>query len=170
MDLNDLWIGDTVKVISTGEIGKYEGEDSHGQAKVRFGREIKMIGALDLIIEEEEEDFKKQNKKIKKGKEFNFEILEMAGFNRVLDLHLDKLKDFEASNWPLGPIDFQLHHCRKYIKEAIRNRVPRIEIIHGKGKGVLKEEVMSLLFVFEEVQSVDQLANEGKLEVWFEYD
>ncbi len=169
MDLNDLWIGDKVKMISSGEIGKFEGVDPSGMANVRIGKELKLAAPSDLMQEEDEDVFIQPKKKVQKGKDFNFEIMEMASFNRKFDLHMESFNDYEPRSWPSGELDFQVYKCRNYLKEAIKNRVPRVEIIHGRGKGILKNEVMNLLFVFDEVKSVNRHEHEGMLEVWFDY-
>ena len=42
-------------------------------------------------------------------------------------------------------VQIQIRHCEFTIEKAIKNNVSRLVVIHGKGEGVLKEEVRQLL-------------------------
>ena len=42
-------------------------------------------------------------------------------------------------------IQIQIRYCEFIIKKAIKNNVSKLVVIHGKGEGVLKEEVRQLL-------------------------
>lgn len=65
-----------------------------------------------------------------------------------IDLHLHELlpNSTGMSNYEI--VQFQLGKCEKFIEKAIRQKVPKLIIVHGVGQGVLREEVHRLLKVY----------------------
>ncbi len=64
-----------------------------------------------------------------------------ASFERSIDLHIHMLtKDFEKMD-AAASLRFQLAAFEKYIHDAVLMGVPYVYIIHGKGKGRLREEI-----------------------------
>ncbi|RZJ36697.1 MAG: DNA mismatch repair protein MutS [Flavobacterium sp.] len=60
------------------------------------------------------------------------------------DLHIEKLTKNHRSLSSFEILDLQVETARRHIDFAIRNRIPKIVLIHGVGEGVLKEELNSL--------------------------
>ena len=64
-----------------------------------------------------------------------------ANFNKSIDLHIHILtKDYEKMD-AAQSLHFQIEAFESYLNEAIRTGVPHVYVIHGKGKGRLREEV-----------------------------
>jgi dsDNA-specific endonuclease/ATPase MutS2 len=68
-----------------------------------------------------------------------------SGLVWEIDLHIEQLIDNHRNMSNFDIIQVQLQHCKGTIERAIKNNVPRLVIIHGRGEGVLKEEVLHLL-------------------------
>ncbi len=165
INLNDLWIGDFLKILSTNQKGKFEGKDASGKAKIKIRKEIVLAEANDLELTEEEVIVPIQNEIFPTFQKKEFNIIESINFERMLDLHLDKLPGYNPRNWPTGALPFQISKCRSFINKAIELKVQRIVIIHGIGHGVLRKSVEQLLHEFREIEKFSSL-NEGSLEVW----
>ena len=64
-----------------------------------------------------------------------------AEFSNELDLHIDKLTGRAEDLTPGEMLDIQLAHMRKYLEVAIRLGIDRVYLIHGKGKGALRNRI-----------------------------
>lgn len=67
------------------------------------------------------------------------------------DLHIEKLvQNFRGmSNYEI--LTLQLDTAKRHIEFALRNRIPKIILIHGVGEGVLKTELDYLLARYEQI-------------------
>lgn len=81
------------------------------------------------------------------------EVAELAEFIPELDLHIENLTpNFKKlSNSEI--LRIQLSHFESYIDKAIRLGVERVFIIHGVGKGRLRDAIASLLLQMPEVST-----------------
>jgi hypothetical protein len=81
------------------------------------------------------------------------EVEEMAAFVPEKDLHIEQLTDdyHKMSNAEI--LHLQLRHFDEYIRTAIRLGVERVFIIHGIGKGRLRDAIASRLLQMEEVST-----------------
>ncbi|MFK8055516.1 MAG: Smr/MutS family protein [Saprospiraceae bacterium] len=75
-----------------------------------------------------------------------------AEFNTELDLHIEKLVDDHTSMTPTEMLEVQLKNMDDYLNVAIRLGIQRVFLIHGKGKGSLRNRIH------------DQLSKMGDLE------
>ena len=82
----------------------------------------------------EESSIKKTSKRHKKNNGIVWEV----------DLHIENLVDnhINLSNYEI--VQIQIRHCEFAIEKAIKNNISKLVVIHGKGEGVLKEEVRKL--------------------------
>lgn len=73
------------------------------------------------------------------------ETVELAHFSHEIDLHIENLSDkyHKMSNGEI--IQLQLRHFENYLDKAVRLGVERIFIIHGLGKGTLRETIAERL-------------------------
>ncbi len=67
-----------------------------------------------------------------------------------IDLHIEVLMP-EATYWLVSDIlQKQMIACRSFVEKVVANHLKRIILIHGKGEGVLKNEIYSYLNRVEE--------------------
>ena len=69
-------------------------------------------------------------------------------FDRKIDIHIENLLDnfYHMSNYEI--VNYQLDKCENIIHKALKAKVHKLVIIHGKGQGVLRKEVHNLLYSF----------------------
>jgi DNA-nicking Smr family endonuclease len=81
------------------------------------------------------------------------EIEEYANFDSEIDLHIENLtKNF--SGMTNGEIlNLQLQHFDRFMQKAYRLGVPRVFIIHGVGKGKLRDEITTKLIQEYDIQT-----------------
>ena len=84
-----------------------------------------------------------------------------------IDLHIEVLNPNYLNALPDRIRDIQTSAARRYIQSAINQKLKIITIIHGKGTGILKQEVLNVLGEFEEVQFAIPSNDGGAVEVWF---
>jgi hypothetical protein len=91
----------------------------------------------------------------------------------VVDLHIEKITDdFKGmSNFEI--VTLQLKEFEKWYDLAVAHRLPNLIVIHGVGKGKLKEEIHDLLKVRKEVKTFvnqyDPRFGFGATEIFFQY-
>ncbi len=164
MNLKDLWIGDLLKIISTNEIGSFEGNigDRIALVKVKGKKKEALITDLERY---EEVEKKKEHKRVYK-QPTTFIKKDVPDF---IDLHLEKLTSSHLQIIPEIKLDFQVNACISYLQDAIRLKKTKLSIIHGKGTGTLKAEVHNLIQDFPEIYHSHEINDGGGLEVWLKY-
>lgn len=81
------------------------------------------------------------------------DVEEFASFNPEIDLHIEKLtSDWSGMN-NAQILRLQLAHFENFMYEAIRLGVPRVFLIHGLGKGKLRDSIATKLIKMREVKS-----------------
>ena len=71
-----------------------------------------------------------------------------GGYDKVVDLHIEKLISHQGTIERMTAPEikeWQLDEVRRVLKENKRYRGKKITFIHGKGDGVLRDEIMKLL-------------------------
>lgn len=81
------------------------------------------------------------------------DVSEFAEFIPELDLHIEKLSKKYRKLSKAEILYIQIKHFEDYINKAIRLGVERVFIIHGVGKGRLRDEIASQLLKIPEVKS-----------------
>ncbi|MCO6493667.1 MAG: Smr/MutS family protein [Phaeodactylibacter sp.] len=81
------------------------------------------------------------------------EVVELAEFLPELDLHIDKLAPNHKKMTKAEILRTQLAHFEAYIDKAVRLGVERVFIIHGVGKGRLRDAIASRLLQMPEVRT-----------------
>ena len=72
-----------------------------------------------------------------------------------VDLHIEKLvKNFKHMN-NFDILNIQVDTARGQLEFAIKNRIPKLVLIHGMGEGVLKSELEYLLGRYPEISFQD---------------
>lgn len=148
MNPEELFIGDYLKILSSGKIGRFHG--IHGERiKVKIGDEICLAepGDLELVPDEVAEQSSSRVESRPEGPG-QADPQAAAAFPVELDLHLEALEGSGYTRFNYETIlDFQLRICKNFIGKAKESGVGRIRIIHGKGEGILKAQVAHLLEV-----------------------
>lgn len=89
----------------------------------------------------------------------------------LIDLHIEKLVDRYQDLHPNEMLDIQLKAFEKFYDQAILNHLPTVTVIHGVGKGVLKDELHEILRYKKEVKSFinkyDPNFGYGATEIYF---
>lgn len=86
------------------------------------------------------------------------------------DLHIEKLVKNHKSLSNHEILTIQADTAKRHIDFAIRNRIPKIVLIHGVGEGILKSELDFLLGRYEGVTHKEanyQRYGQGATEVYF---
>jgi dsDNA-specific endonuclease/ATPase MutS2 len=74
---------------------------------------------------------------------------------REVDLHIDSLID-NLSGYSKGELlEIQKRHFKNELEKAIRENQKKIIFIHGKGEGVLKNEICLILSKYENIEYYD---------------
>lgn len=168
MNLKTLWIGESVKIISSGKTGKFEGINKDGKARIFVGDKMLLVNENNLEILKEKEhfidihDFLNQDidKKNKESKALKLK------FDHTLDLHIEKLAPYMVNELPARILEFQIQQSETFIRDAITNKYPHFTIIHGKGQGVLKTAIEHQLTLFHQIKITFSKNGGGAVEVW----
>lgn len=91
-------------------------------------------------------------------------------FALEVDLHIEKLVPNKngLSNYDI--LNIQMETAKRQMDFAIRNRIPKLVLIHGVGEGVLKSELDFLLRKYENITVKEanyQKYGQGAMEVYF---
>lgn len=72
-----------------------------------------------------------------------------------IDLHIENLLDNwqRLSNYDI--LQYQLRHFRKMLDRYMEQRQPRVIVIHGKGEGVLRNEIRMELLKYTNIEFLD---------------
>lgn len=158
---NELWIGDKVRLKKSGRIGKYEGRTNSGKHRVRIGYKIVNTTLSNLEIIDTPEAMTPPPKKAKKVR-LEYEPLFTE---RVLDLHIEKLKPSMLNANPIRIRDYQIATAQSYIEHSYLNSWKSIVIIHGNGNGVLRSEVHHMAKISPYVTFFFPINNNGATEL-----
>jgi dsDNA-specific endonuclease/ATPase MutS2 len=137
LNLEDLWIGDLVVIISSQRVGKFEGIHASGKARINSNGKIYLASAKNLEIFEEKEEqvvlsFEDDNK-IK------------TSIADSIDLHIEVLKPDLVTHLPERIFDYQMKAFESFLTHAKSSHKNQFTIIHGKGTGVLRQSVMNYI-------------------------
>ena len=164
--MNEYWIGDWVKIITSGKTGKYEGT-LNGKARVKVTNRhiITSFENLELIPEElipyEKSEIIISSKPVKKP--------ELQVFKNTIDLHIEKLNPAIENEIPELILAFQIKKAKKFIEDAINRKQFSIVLIHGKGLGALKMEIEHLLRDYKELNYFIPSNDGGATQAFFKY-
>ncbi len=97
---------------------------------------------------------------------------EKAAFETILDLHAEKLFPDPTKYTESEIFQRQLMTFDQYIEKAIRIGVPRVYVIHGVGKGKLKDNILERCqsndYILKAVNEYHPLFGFGATEIFFE--
>ncbi len=78
---------------------------------------------------------------------------DLAEFDPELDLHIEKLVEDTSKLTKADMLKIQLQHFHKFLEKAIELGVQRVFIIHGVGKGKLRNEIAAQLLLNPDVKT-----------------
>ncbi len=81
------------------------------------------------------------------------DVQEYANFSGEIDLHIENLPSRKGKMSNAEKLYLQLEHFDRFMEKAIRLGVPRVFIIHGIGKGKLKNIIASRLIQMKDVKT-----------------
>lgn len=118
--------------------------------------------AISQVKNEKQEEKKRSFVKEKKSSRDVFAL--------EVDLHIEKLVPNKngLSNYDI--LNIQMDTAKRQMDFAIRNRIPKLVLIHGVGEGVLKSELEFLLRKYENISVQEanyQKYGQGAMEVYF---
>lgn len=166
MELNfdELWIGDEVFVKSKGRNGRWEGPASGKRGRIRIGEKVFLVPYSGLEKARKELDTDTSRKPVMAKKKQHRAIAQEVP--KEIDLHIEVLEPQLQFQLPELILNYQLKKCREFVDNAIRNKLASVTIIHGKGTGVLKSEVVHYLEGLSEVKFLIPKKDGGSTEVW----
>ena len=99
------------------------------------------------VLREKEEPKKRNFIKEKKSKK--------EGFVLEVDLHIEKLVPNKKGMSNYDILTLQTETAKRQIDFAIKNRIPKVVLIHGVGEGILKAELDFLLGRYDNISFQD---------------
>jgi len=175
-------IGDKVSVIHeqiSGTISSIKGKrltiiDEHGFSRDFMDKEVVLLKSereyklTDEIIERViSEQLQEKNTKLKPKKGVAKVHQQQESFE--IDLHIEKLID--DNYYTEDTLTIQMRYCRIFMERALRLKVKKAMVIHGKGEGVLKQEIHKYLEHLENRKHIGidyKVVNQGgATEVYF---
>ena len=158
INIDDLWIGDQVKIISTGQVGKFHGKEGD-QVKIEVEFQNVLVESNDIDLYEDPI--------VVQPLRFDDEMVEPnIKVASSIDLHMETLAPEMSNQLPARIRDYQLMRAKDYIMKSIAAKKSIITIIHGKGTGVLKSELGHMLKQISEVRFTFDRNKGGATEVW----
>lgn len=93
--------------------------------------------------EKKEEEFDRKFRHVPPMKKKKEDVVEV-------DLHIHQLVDDDSGLEPYQIRDVQMRHFERMIETAIRDKRDKVVFIHGKGQGILKNEIRKALEFYPE--------------------
>jgi len=163
IDVDELWIGDLLRLKKSGRIGKFSGRSGHKKVRVQVGS--KMVVTPITNVELAPEEAAVQSPVFSHRPDISA-AKTAATLSDTIDLHIEVLNPSLVTNRAERIVDYQVKAAKSFIENAIEHQTKKILIIHGKGEGVLKSEIKHLLSLYDEVQFTFDKNNGGATEVW----
>jgi len=160
MNINELWVGDFLLIKSKGVVGQFEGKNGELIIVSVDGQKIS-VPLSD--IESAEDPFLQNKKDDEKEQKYN-DSLPFDG-NKI-DLHIEVLNQNMIDALPERIRDYQIEQCLAFLEYAKAKRYATVEIIHGKGTGLLKKEIHHVLKLDSRIQFILEKNDGGSTEAW----
>ncbi len=161
--MHNYWIGDNVWITSLQQEGIFEGEQGD-MAIVKVGNDKKLFPFSEItLLPEDEKDFKLEEL----GIQIKPKPKGAYQFPDFIDLHIEDLNPNLIQAEPAQILAHQRSRLKDFVRSAIDHHKGYIIIIHGKGEGVLKSEVLKILDDFSEVKGIEHESHGGAVKVYF---
>ena len=168
IDLKTLWVGDWIIIKSSGIKGQFDRMDDHGNVVIR-GKDLNkiIVSPADAESIPDETDPLAETILNPVGEKINAPAPE-DDFGDTIDLHYESLTQI-FPHLSGSKLEYQIDICTRFIKAAIQSRLPNIQIIHGRGQGILKNEVERLLKQHHEITIISSNPNLASVDAWLNY-
>lgn len=163
---HDYWIGDHVWVANLNSEGIFEGEEND-MALIRVKGKTELIPFTQVTRLDETED--------ETGVDLDEFTAHQTGefsgvsLKDIIDLHIEVLNPKLVHAEPVQILAHQRNRLRSYLDAVIDKKMGRVTIIHGKGDGVLRSEVLHILSGIPEVRNTEHEEHGGAVVVRFQY-
>jgi DNA-nicking Smr family endonuclease len=164
VSIDDYWIGDRVWIAHLHCEGIFEGTQGEmAVVKVKGRKELVAFPELTRLDEPAHEpgvdpdDY--SGRQVGKFSDISLDD--------TLDLHIDTLNPGLIHAGPEQILAHQRIRLKDYIRKAIDQRKYKVTIIHGKGEGVLRSEVLHMLAGMAEIERVQHELHGGAVVVFF---
>ena len=162
-DYKGLAVGDKVSFMSDNTKGtiaallskdQYEVELDDGFSIPASRVEIEKIWVDDFSVDTKsiKGKIKKDLKKEKSTSSVPHKSAPKYFQHNEIDLHMESLMDSYKGLSNFEIVTIQLNHFRKRLHEALQDNEPNLVVIHGVGKGVLKQEIYKYLEQFPNIK------------------
>lgn len=158
IDPTKLWIGDVLKLKSSGRVGKFEGMKN---SKLRINVSGKIILTSISNVE-----FYTENKISDLDNIKSQSNILKINFDPVIDLHIEKLAPSMINYRSEHILLYQIRAAKNHLLYAIENKIKKIEIIHGRGTGALKSEILFLVSQYSQIIHQESSRNGGALVIF----
>jgi dsDNA-specific endonuclease/ATPase MutS2 len=160
--MHNYWIGDRVWIASENAEGIFEGEQDL-KAIVKVQGQKKLVAFDDIsLLPEDDDDFIEFHDNSDKPASIPFEV-----WDNTLDLHIEELNPALIHSESSQILAHQLSRLKAFLSKAIDRRTLEVTIIHGKGEGVLRSEVLRILDTVPQVKRVEDDRSGGAVVVMF---
>ncbi len=160
VDLKALWVGDKCLIISSDRIGIFQGVSGR-RARIKVGEKLYLVTAANLeLYTEPEPPIPSLFEDAEPTRPTDFHQ-----FNNSIDLHISALAPHMENEIPIRILSHQKEALANFLDEAEEKGARILSIIHGKGSGVLKSEVIHELKGRSSVKIYFDIHDGGALEV-----
>jgi len=97
------------------------------------------------------ENREQESEVIQNTKQFNIDIQRKADFQTFMDLHIEMLAPDPQSLNSHEKLQYQIFKAKEYLEEAVMLGIDKVYLLHGVGKGRLKDEIASMLKAHSDV-------------------
>ena len=157
-----FWIGDRVWITSLKQEGIFEGEQAE-MAVVKVDGTKLLVHFADLTVLPEEDDAFLEFF----DEEEDIAPVPFSLWDNEIDLHIEVLNPALKSAEAAQILAHQVSRMKDFVTRAIARQSREILIIHGKGEGVLKGEVISYLKSLSEMKEILETGDGGAVKVIF---
>ncbi|MDQ3142095.1 MAG: Smr/MutS family protein [Bacteroidota bacterium] len=164
VNLNDLWIGDCVYLKHENVRGIFQGFDIDNNGLFLIGNQ--RIVSLEREFEIVEESLPDVLESLSKDKIPILKPKEKNQPSKSIDLHMEILNPGLTLNNASEILKYQLNEFKIFLEKSISNKQFSITIIHGKGEGILRNEVRSLLRSDPRIKIFKEANDNGATDVW----
>lgn len=122
LNLDELWIGERIKLIKNGQKGRFEGITADGKARISIDGHFMVTDAHNLELEKEDSDENPIDLWLNQSHVPKAKPTPVKLFTKEVDLHFDETASRAITSDQV--LDWQLKRCRKHIETAIEKKWP----------------------------------------------